>query len=65
MEKIYRMVKDRIEFAIGDDHGELKSNINDWLSKTQDVRVKKIDFFPASEGNVNKPMCMIWYESTT
>jgi hypothetical protein len=48
------MAKDRIEFAVGDDYGELKSNINDWLSKAQDVRVKKIDFFPGIGGNVNK-----------
>jgi hypothetical protein len=35
------MVKDRIEFAVGEDYAELKSNINDWLSKTQNISVKK------------------------
>jgi hypothetical protein len=59
------MVKDRIEFAVGEDYGDLKSNINDWLSKTQDIRVKKVDFFSEIGGNINKPMCMIWYETTT
>jgi hypothetical protein len=59
------MVKDRIEFAVEEDYGDLKSNINDWLSKTQDIRVKKVDFFPGIGGNINKPMCMIWYETTT
>ena len=39
------MTKDRIEFAIGDDYGELTSNINDWLSKAQNITVKKIDLF--------------------
>jgi hypothetical protein len=58
------MVKDRIEFAVGEDYGDLKSNINDWLSKTQDIRVKKVDFFPEIRGNT-KPMCMIWYETST
>jgi hypothetical protein len=58
------MTKDRIEFAIGDDYGELKSNINDWLSKAQNITVKKIDYFPGS-GSQNKQMCMIWYEGTT
>jgi hypothetical protein len=59
------MTKDRIEFAIGDDYGELKSNINDWLSKAQNITVKKIDYFPGIGGNQNKQMCMIWYEGTT
>jgi hypothetical protein len=58
------MVKDRIEFAVGEDYGDLKSNINDWLSKTQDIRVKKVDFFPGIRRNT-KPMCMIWYETST
>jgi hypothetical protein len=58
------MVKDRIEFAVGEDYGDLKSNINDWLSKTQDIRVKKVDFFPEIRDNT-KPMCMIWYETST
>jgi hypothetical protein len=59
------MTKDRIEFAIGDDYGELTSNINDWLSKAQNITVKKIDYFPGSGGSQNKQMCMIWYEGTT
>ncbi|MFZ0264214.1 MAG: hypothetical protein WAL42_03940 [Nitrososphaeraceae archaeon] len=33
------MVKDRIEFAVGEDYGELKSNINDWLLKTVACKV--------------------------
>jgi len=33
------MVKDRIEFAVGEDYRELKSNINDWLSKTVAYKV--------------------------
>ncbi|MGA7602825.1 MAG: hypothetical protein WCE33_07055 [Nitrososphaeraceae archaeon] len=33
------MVKARIEFAVGEDYGELKSNINDWLSKTVACKV--------------------------
>ena len=60
-----KMVKDRIEFAVGEDYGELKGNINDWLSKTQNISIKKMDFFPRIGGNKNKPMCMIWYETTT
>jgi hypothetical protein len=32
------MVKARIEFAV-EDYGELKSNINDWLSKTVACKV--------------------------
>jgi hypothetical protein len=43
------MTKDRIEFAVGEDYGELKSNINDWLSKAQNIGVKKIDFFQGLE----------------
>jgi hypothetical protein len=58
------MVRDRIEFAVGEDYGELKSNINDWLSKTQNITVEKMDFYPGIGVNVNKPMCMIWYETT-
>lgn len=59
------MVKDRIEFAVGEDYGDLMSIINDWLSKTQNISVKKVDFFPGTGGNINKPMCMIWYETIT
>ena len=59
------MAKDRIEFAVVEDYRELKSNINDWLSKAQDIKVKKIDFFPGIGGNINKPMCMVWYETNT
>jgi hypothetical protein len=59
------MTKNRIEFAVGEDYRELKSNINDWLSKAQDISVKKIDFFPGIGSNINKPMCMVWYETHT
>ena len=57
------MARDRIEFVVGNDYGELKKYINDWLTKSQNIRVKNIKLFLPTGSNDNKLMCMIWYES--
>jgi hypothetical protein len=57
------MARDRIEFVVGNDYGELKKYINDWLTKSQNIRVKNIKLFRPTGSNDNKLMCMIWYES--
>jgi hypothetical protein len=30
-----KMARDRIEFVVGNDYGELKKYINDWLTKSE------------------------------
>ena len=57
------MSRDRIEFAVGDDYGELKRYVNDWLTKSENIQIKDIQLFRGISSNDNKPMCMIWYES--
>ena len=53
------MARDRIEFVVGNDYGELKKYINDWLTKSQNIRVKNIKLFRPTASNDNKLMCMI------
>jgi hypothetical protein len=57
------MARDRIEFVVGNDYGELKKYINDWLTKSENIQVKNIELFRPTGSNENKLMCMIWYES--
>ena len=57
------MARDRIEFVVGNDYGELKKYVNDWLIKSENIRVKDIQLFRGTGSNDNKPMCMIWYDS--
>jgi hypothetical protein len=57
------MTRDRIEFVVGEDYGELKKYVNDWLIKSENIRVKDIQLFRGTVSNDNKPMCMIWYDS--
>ena len=57
------MARDRIEFVVGNDYGELKKYINDWLTKSENIRVRKIELFRPTGSNENRLMCMIWYES--
>jgi hypothetical protein len=57
------MARDRIEFVVGNDYGELKKYINDWLTKSENIRVRNIELFRPAGSNENKLMCMIWYES--
>jgi hypothetical protein len=57
------MARDRIEFVVGNDYGELKKYINDWLTKSENIRVKNIELFRSTGSNENKLTCMIWYES--
>jgi hypothetical protein len=57
------MARDRIEFVVGNDYGELKRYINDWLTKSENIRVRNIGLFRPTGSNENKLMCMIWYES--
>ena len=58
-----KMARDRIEFVVGNDYGELKKYINDWLTKSENIRVKNIELFRPTSSNDNKHICMIWYES--
>jgi hypothetical protein len=57
------MARDKIEFVVGNDYGELKKYINDWLTKSENIRVKNIELFRPSDSNDTKLMSMIWYES--
>jgi hypothetical protein len=57
-----KMARDRIEFVVGNDYGELKKYINDWLTKSENIRVKNIELFRPTGSNDNKHICMIWYE---
>ena len=41
------MTRDRIEFVVGEDYGELKKYVNDWLIKSENIRVKDIQLFRA------------------
>jgi hypothetical protein len=58
-----KMARDRIEFVVSEDYGELKKYVNDWLTKSENIRIKDIQLFRGIGLNDNKPMCMIWYES--
>jgi hypothetical protein len=49
--------------VVGEDYGELKKYVNDWLIKSENIRVKDIQLFRGTGSNDNKPMCMIWYDS--
>jgi hypothetical protein len=57
------MARDKIEFVVGNDYGELKKYINDWLTKSENIRVKNIELFRPTDSNDTKLMSMIWYES--
>jgi hypothetical protein len=37
------MARDRIEFVVGNHYGELKKYINDWLTKSENIRVRNIE----------------------
>jgi hypothetical protein len=51
-----KMTRDRIEFVVGEDYGELKKYVNDWLIRSENIRVKDIQLFRGTGSNDNKPM---------
>ena len=50
------MTRDRIEFVVGEDYGEPKKYVNDWLIRSENIRVKDIQLCRGTGSNDNKPM---------